>query len=1077
LKYEKLLLNLYESSIKHQASSIVALLVFLFVSNFGFSQGVTYQVNPPLYYGPYLEFEDYRDTLIKITNNSTNPTNAKVEIFIEKFNGSSYDVVAYTDVNLIDFIEIPPNETMQYVYPSDENLSHIVFVDPSFENLYRASEYFWDTNYRLKHRIIYNFGGSDIFSSFTYTDITEGLEKPLTFPSFSGNDTLTFYTATEVLFWNEVYVKNNNISYKYRLKIFEFNDSENPDSIVSYSLPVIDTLLNNNFIYLDSFNGKYNLRTLSDSNLTYNVVFNIKVEFDDSNYNTTQYDKLSENYVIHYKLIDLPLINSTTDTTLIVDSFYKTYGIKDETVLSNINDLPTIGVLPPSSALGIVECENGGFEDGSLFGWEGYWGKHYFVNMTQTSILNLDNEGFSTNLDPNKALHTLVQPGTDPLTGLLPMVPTDGGDYAIRIGNVDGKTLSAAASLKKTIIVEENVPIDLRFKYALVTDVPFDHEENSLPFFKIDVYLKNSPGFPLYTELIKGKGPNSNENWVGVKTSVAAPNNGVIYMMDWTCLNLNLFVPNANINGTADLVVEFTVANCSWGGHVMYAYIDALCEPALISSDFAIDATPCLNNFDDELNTEIDDASNIDYYNWYITELTNASDNFPGISSTLKSKRFTLNQNLGSTEIDIKALYEELGGKWKCNTDYLIRLEVTSACYGTSITDKKIKTNPCIVFGWDEAISACAPFPDIVVVGGTLSTPSTLPTGSTVTWTPSFGNSNLQQNVTINDVGGAVYVYEIEIDAPGYCNSKFIQYVYQEPTPSISIQTSGKWCDKTFTINPDDNNPNYLYRWYYINPDDLSETLVGTNKSYTIGTENHIRCDYKAELITECGIVNTTFTSEASYLGYYKHPPSVLNNLQIPAGAREDKLYVHAISPFMPSAIRVNNGQPCNTKLFFFPWNTDLECRNIPEEHFYKNVQLLFDENLETLDNFVYYQIKGYRTSVYGRWGQNVFGFINNNNKVRGQNYSLEKSIPDEGWGYNDVNISFSSNIPTGYYLMAGLYVDHCGKTTFNNENPVKFFDCEFYQFGIGGVGFKCKSGFDTPYNNYKTGLIFNIIR
>ncbi len=221
-------------------------------------------------------------------------------------------------------------------------------------------------------------------------------------------------------------------------------------------------------------------------------------------------------------------------------------------------------------------CKNSGFEKMSLQGWTGAYGTCTNPGATAGFRTGPVNEGLTR--------HTVVTRGHfDTLITTLPVVPPNGGDYAVRLGNSNNN--SQAEQLSYSVVINPD-NTNFIYQYAVVFEDPAHPEENQ-PFFSINMKI-NGKVIDCATYEVRAK-PGLD----GFKNGGLSPGNpgtapeslqnttpAQMYYKEWTTVNIPLI---DYLGQTA--VITFTTKDCNQGGHFGYAYIDAKCEPLEILKD------------------------------------------------------------------------------------------------------------------------------------------------------------------------------------------------------------------------------------------------------------------------------------------------------------------------------------------------------------------------------------------------------------------------------------------------------------------------------------------------------------
>lgn len=257
-----------------------------------------------------------------------------------------------------------------------------------------------------------------------------------------------------------------------------------------------------------------------------------------------------------YKAVEDGIAAQQLSTDNEVKSLYQHFLDTTAAILQSQSfiDKP-IGGTPPAKMLN-GPCVNMDFEDGTTNGWDLYDGD--VDGSVPYSYIN------NTVVGPG-ASHLIVSAGVDPVCGF-PMVNPAGGAYSCRLGDGVG-TGAKAAKMTQTFMVTPANSI-FSYSYAVVLQDP-GHTVQEQPYFTVRVYdqFGNNVNCGSYS-VIAGPGAT------GFQT---APG-GVMYK-NWTTVFSQL---TAYIG--QNVTIEFTVGDCSRGGHYGYAYIDASCQTSTITT-------------------------------------------------------------------------------------------------------------------------------------------------------------------------------------------------------------------------------------------------------------------------------------------------------------------------------------------------------------------------------------------------------------------------------------------------------------------------------------------------------------
>jgi gliding motility-associated-like protein len=214
-------------------------------------------------------------------------------------------------------------------------------------------------------------------------------------------------------------------------------------------------------------------------------------------------------------------------------------------------------------------CENIDFESGTTDGWQGS-----IATACESSRPCRIVNGFSTTRH-----QIMTSTMTDPYIPALPVV-APGGDYSLRLENyVNG---GDAASARQTFLVTPTNNI-FTYQYAAVLEDPDDHRDLERPYFKVRMYDKDGAEITCATYTAIAKRPIQNFTAARVLNpnyDPRSPPDGQnanqflnLWYRSWTTVT----IPLLNYIGQ-NVTVEFTASDCSRGGHLGYAYIDASCS-------------------------------------------------------------------------------------------------------------------------------------------------------------------------------------------------------------------------------------------------------------------------------------------------------------------------------------------------------------------------------------------------------------------------------------------------------------------------------------------------------------------
>jgi gliding motility-associated-like protein len=212
-------------------------------------------------------------------------------------------------------------------------------------------------------------------------------------------------------------------------------------------------------------------------------------------------------------------------------------------------------------------CDNIDFESGTTNGWQGFTAQAC-ESPTPCNIVS----GFSA------TQHQIMTPTmVDPYIPTLPVVAPGGGNYSLRLENyLNGGN---ATLLRQTFLVTPTNNI-FTYQYAAVLEDPGDHRDLERPYFKVRMYAADGSEITCATYTAIAKPPIQNFIYARVANPNYDPNNQRqrnqfmdLYYRKWTTIT----IPLLGYVGQ-NVTVEFIASDCSRGGHLGYAYIDANCS-------------------------------------------------------------------------------------------------------------------------------------------------------------------------------------------------------------------------------------------------------------------------------------------------------------------------------------------------------------------------------------------------------------------------------------------------------------------------------------------------------------------
>ncbi len=234
----------------------------------------------------------------------------------------------------------------------------------------------------------------------------------------------------------------------------------------------------------------------------------------------------------------------------------------------HIAEIPT-SPTPPVPA----GCENIDFSKTNFDNWQIFEGDvDPKTGSPFTYINNAVSGTFGATFNSGLEHNIITVAGLDP-SGVPIQMIRPGRSASALIGDGTG-TGGRAAKLRKSITV---TPANYNFfySYAVVLQNPASnpHVPNEMPYFTIRMYDQNNDLIPCATFSVFAGNGDADWRVLGVNE---------INYMDWQ----SAFIPLQGYLGQT-VSIEFTVGDCTKGGHYAYAYIDASCDQPIQLSDTA----------------------------------------------------------------------------------------------------------------------------------------------------------------------------------------------------------------------------------------------------------------------------------------------------------------------------------------------------------------------------------------------------------------------------------------------------------------------------------------------------------
>lgn len=206
-------------------------------------------------------------------------------------------------------------------------------------------------------------------------------------------------------------------------------------------------------------------------------------------------------------------------------------------------------LIVPAKGQTIFCPPNINFEQGNFSNWQFFTGNCCPINATTSGVVN------------NR--HTITSGSNIDQYGGFPIVAPSGGSYSLRLGN----NINGSQSEKARYYVK--VPSGpgkhiLLYRYAIVLEDPA-HAPNSQPRFEVNAY-DSATNTPLNCAQISYVSSSALPGFVKANST------NTVYYKPWTTATIDMTAHAGNT-----VAIEFSVGDCSLGGHFGYAYIDMNC--------------------------------------------------------------------------------------------------------------------------------------------------------------------------------------------------------------------------------------------------------------------------------------------------------------------------------------------------------------------------------------------------------------------------------------------------------------------------------------------------------------------
>ena len=415
----------------------------------------------------------------------------------------------------------------------------------------------------------------------------------------------------------------------------------------------------------------------------------------------------------------------------------------------------------------MTRCPEDLFESG-LSGWSGITGGF------STTGLVLNNPGIV--LGRQTIVPTTGWPywsgPFDPHVGTLPIV--NAGKQALLLGSDTPSVSTEGKAQSITHRFTASTPT-FRFTYAVVLEHYAPHTPSEQPFFQVDFtfFVRLFFLIPIRTTIRKvvSGDPYLKTIQSGGRT---------IDYLPWDCYSIDLSPYQGQ-----QVEVTFITAHCVYGPHFGYAYIDGFCDDSVFPS-FTIPAVVCLSS----LSLIADGSASqgeTDYF-WSVEESDAKGVGRPG---TELGEWFSAAQ---AGSIDIFALYRSLGGVWKCNTYYRVKLAVKNHCVEKELVKVVFVSCPPVTAGPDACVS-CSRNGAVTQLGvGNVADP-----GLTYLWSPSAGLNGASSPSPLHTQGTVAYpiTYTVTVtDASDDCSNSDQVTLFCEP-PTVDLEVVQDCCKVT----------------------------------------------------------------------------------------------------------------------------------------------------------------------------------------------------------------------------------------------------------------------------------------
>lgn len=232
-----------------------------------------------------------------------------------------------------------------------------------------------------------------------------------------------------------------------------------------------------------------------------------------------------------------------------------------------LNNIPRISddERTPVTRTPNIPCTNLDFEDGTWSSWNVYNGEacdSYVGCITNVTAGTASNVG--------SPQHLIMGAGMDPDVPITTLSPF-GGATSFRLGNLGASAY--AEQILNTFLVTATKPY-FSYEYAVIIENPANHGDTTMPFFMVEFYdaALNPITGTCGNYYVDPTTPQAKTTFDSIQVGFQW-----VFYKDWARVTVDL-TPYIGQNVT----IRFTTSDCTLGGHLGRAYLDASCSDAKI---------------------------------------------------------------------------------------------------------------------------------------------------------------------------------------------------------------------------------------------------------------------------------------------------------------------------------------------------------------------------------------------------------------------------------------------------------------------------------------------------------------